>query len=210
MSMVFSSAVEEGALSEYRSATEAAGHSAFSRDPNPILTILRDFRGTIDAPATATSDRPTLSMAGRERNRLFRNDGNGTFTEVGYFEAADRIEDGYMAATLDYDLDGRQDLVLRHADPSPGADFPTLTLLRNTRAGGSAVTVYLEGSDSNRDGIGAVVTASVDGREVIREIRSVAGATQGEPAAYIGLGDASAADWSRSRGPRGRASGSRT
>src|SRR2546426_133422 len=39
------------------------------------------------------------SLNGRERNCLFRNDGDGTFTEVGWVNDADRIEDGRGLAT---------------------------------------------------------------------------------------------------------------
>src|SRR2546428_12291780 len=53
------------------------------------------------------------SLNGRERNCLFRNDGDGTFTEVGWVNDADRVEDGRGLAIFDYDRDGRLDLVLR-------------------------------------------------------------------------------------------------
>src|SRR5438552_5098202 len=54
------------------------------------------------------------SLNGRERNCLFRNDGDGTFTEVGWVNDADRVEDGRGLAIFDYDRDGRLDLVLRN------------------------------------------------------------------------------------------------
>ena len=37
-----------------------------------------------------------LLFSGHQRNALFRNNGDGTFTEVGFLEGADRIEDGYI------------------------------------------------------------------------------------------------------------------
>src|SRR5882724_8074291 len=54
------------------------------------------------------------SLNGRERNCLFRNEGDGTFTEVGWVNDADRVEDGRGLAIFDYDRDGRLDLVLRN------------------------------------------------------------------------------------------------
>src|SRR2546426_915832 len=54
------------------------------------------------------------SLNGRERNCLFRNDGDGTFTEVGWVNDADRVEDGRGLAIFDYDRDGRLDLVVRN------------------------------------------------------------------------------------------------
>src|SRR5947209_20103406 len=54
------------------------------------------------------------SLNGRERNCLFRNNGDGTFTDVGYVNAADRVEDGRGLSVLDYDRDGQLDLLLRN------------------------------------------------------------------------------------------------
>src|SRR2546430_10564406 len=54
------------------------------------------------------------SLNGRERNCLFRNNGDGTFTEVGWVNDADRVEDGRGLAIFDYDRDGRLDLVVRN------------------------------------------------------------------------------------------------
>ena len=48
---------------------------------NPILRMLRRHKNT--------SDEYTFSLGGDQRNRLYRNNGDGTFTEVGYLEGAD-------------------------------------------------------------------------------------------------------------------------
>jgi len=158
--------------------------------PNPVLDILREFRGDLgDLRAGAVSEQPTVTMAGHERNRLFRNNGDGTFTEVGYLEAADRIEDGYVVAAADFDGDGQQDLMLRNCDPAPGVTFGTVTLLQNQRRQDNTLTVFARGSKSNRDGIGAVVTATIGGKKLVRTVESTNGAIQGEPVAYFGLGE---------------------
>jgi hypothetical protein len=164
--------------------------------PNPMLTALRNH---ID-PQTG---RPTWSLAGQQHNRLYRNNGDGTFTEVGYLEGADRLEDGYVIAPADVDLDGRQDLVLRNCDPAPGIEMATVVLLRNQLANTHSLAVSLIGVQSNRDGLGAVVTATVNGRRLVREIRSTNGAVQGEPVAFFGLGEAEAVDHLRIRWPSG-------
>jgi hypothetical protein len=164
------------------------------RHPNPMLSVLREYRGTLTDPRRPpTSERPTLSIAGYQRNRLFRNNGDGTFTDVGYFEDADRAEDGYMTSVTDLDLDGRSDLVLRNADAPPGYDAATVIALRNAREG-RVLTVVPVGTRSNRDGIGARVTAVVGDRSLVREVRSANGAIQGEPVVTFGLGDAARAD----------------
>lgn len=172
---------------------------------NPVLTILRDFRGTLDDPRRgATSERPTLSLGGRQRNRLFRNNGDGTFTDVAFIENADRVEDGYVLAPADVDGDGRQDLVLRNADPPPSQSFAPVVYLHNTGAPAGSLAVTLEGVASNRSGIGARVTAVVGGRSLSREVRSVGGASEGPPVAHFGLSGAARAESIEVRWPSGR------
>lgn len=172
---------------------------------NPMLSILRDFRGRLSAPgAGPIGERPTLSLGGRQNNRLFRNNGDGTFTDVAYLEGADRVEDGYVMSPVDIDGDGRQDLVLRNADPPPGQAFLPVVLLRNTGAQGRSLQVSLRGTTNNWFGIGARVVATVNGRALAREIRSVNGASQSEASAFFGLGSAERADGLEVRWPSGR------
>ena len=141
-------------------------------------------------------------MAGNQRNRLFRNNGDGTFTEVGYLENADRMEDGYIVAPVDINNDGIQDLVLRNTDPAPENSYPSVIALQNTMTA-NAVNISLEGINSNRDGIGAMVTAFIGEQTIIREVRSVNGAVQTQAGAYIGLGNAAQIDRLEVRWPSG-------
>ncbi len=165
------------------------------KDPNPVLSILREFKGDLANPlAGASSVKPTLSFAGHETNRLFRNNGDGSFTEVGFLEAADRIEDGYVASAMDVDFDGKQDLFLRNCDPAPGHDRATYVMLRNQRADTQSLVVQVAGVQSNADGVGSVVTAWVGDRKYTREIHSVTGAVQSETLAFIGLDGATKVD----------------
>lgn len=159
---------------------------------NPLLSVLRDFRGSLDNPrGPSISELPTLSLGGHQRNRLFRNNGDGTFTDVGFVESADRAEDGYQTAPLDLDGDGRQDLVVRNCDMTPGRPAAPLVVLRNTGAPGRSLTVALRGSGANTNGVGAQVIATVGGRRLLREVRSVNGAIQTDAAVFFGLGSAS-------------------
>ena len=68
---------------------------------NPILRMLRRHKNQ--------SDEYSFSLGGDQRNRLYRNNGDGTFTEVGYLEGADCSEDGYIVAPMDIDNNGTQD-----------------------------------------------------------------------------------------------------
>lgn len=188
-----------------------ADDPASAREVDPeeptLMALLQGFRGTLGADVAApAAAHPTLSLGGGQRNRLFRNNGDGTFTEIGYLAGVDRVEDGYMAAVADVDRDGRQDLVLRNGDPAvPGMRMPTLVLLRNVHpAGNRSLTVLLEGEGANRDAIGARLTAWIGGRQLVREIRATAGTTQNERAAHFGLGGAQRVDRLEVRWPSGR------
>src|SRR5215831_20763267 len=54
------------------------------------------------------------SLNGYERKVLFRNNGDGTFTDVAFVNGADRPEDGRGLSIADLDRDGERDLVLRN------------------------------------------------------------------------------------------------
>jgi hypothetical protein len=164
--------------------------------------MLAALRNHIDVNTGA----PTYSLGGHQHNRLFRNNGDGSFTEVGFLEGADRIEDGYVVAPADVDGDGVQDLVLRNCDPAPGVKMATVRLLRNTLPGATSLTVALEGTQSNRDGVGAVVTATVGDRRHVREVRGTNGAVQTEPVAFFGLDGAKTVDRLEVRWPSGQVS----
>ena len=88
------------------------------------------------------------SLNGRENNVLFRNNGDGAFSEVGWVNGAGRIEDGRGLAVLDADSDGRLDIVLRNFYQAAG-------LLQNRRGSGHWIGFELEGTRSNRDAVGA-------------------------------------------------------
>ena len=108
-------------------------------------------------------------------------------------ENADRIEDGYIIAPVDFDGDGLQDMVLRNTDPAPEQSFKPVIALKNQLEGNS-LTVALHSEQGNTDGLGARVTVHMGDKIISREIRSVAGAVQAEPVAYFGLGEATAVD----------------
>src|SRR5207245_9175831 len=54
------------------------------------------------------------SLNGYERNVLFRNNGDGTFTDVAWVNGADRVEDGRGLSIFDYDRDGQLDILIRN------------------------------------------------------------------------------------------------
>jgi hypothetical protein len=99
----------------------------------------------------------------------------------------------------DLDRDGRIDLWFGGASEAP-------RLLRNQLDSGHTVAVRLRGATSNREGIGARVTAVVGGRRVTQEMLASGAAFGGrEHRLVFGLGAAAAADEILVRWPSGYA-----
>ena len=97
------------------------------------------------------------SWNGRERNVFFYNDGTGRFVDIAGALGLDYIHDGRAFAVSDYDRDGDPDMVL------VGRTGPQVRLLRNDFKGEHAQVAFrLTGRESNRDGIGALVTVETD------------------------------------------------
>jgi len=89
------------------------------------------------------------SLNGRERNVLFRNNGNETFTDVAWVNGADRIEDGRGLALIDADRNGSVDLMLRNYR------MPAGILVNHANEKHHWISFELEGTTSNRDAVGA-------------------------------------------------------
>jgi hypothetical protein len=127
------------------------------------------------------------SLNGRERNVLFRNNGDGTFLDVGFVTGADRVEDGRGLSIFDYDGDGRQDLLIRnYRQPAE--------LLHNVgreRTGSSCVSSACART-ATRSGEVRVRTAA--GWQM-REVHAGSGYLSGQSLVqHFGLGDAAVAD----------------
>ncbi len=132
-----------------------------------------------------------LSLGGFQRNRLFKNLGDGKFLDVGYLEGVDSVADGYMALVADLDKDGRSDLVLRNCDPGVSeSQFPVVEVFKNKGTSEKSVSVVLSGVDSNSMGVGAKLFATVGGKKIYRELQANNSAVQGEVIASFGLGSA--------------------
>src|SRR5262245_42443137 len=85
-----------------------------------------------------------FSLNGYERDLLFRNNGDGSFSDVAYVNRTDRIEDGRGVSILDYDGDGRLDVLIRnYKQPAQ--------LLRGVNGHRHWLRVKLVGTQSNRD-----------------------------------------------------------
>lgn len=131
---------------------------------------------------------------------LLENRGDGTFADAAekggrVFRAKLR---GRGAATLDFDNDGRPDLLM-----TAMADRPFL--LRNQGpSSGQWLKLRLEGSRSNRDGFGAILKVTAGGRTTLHLCRaSTTFLMQSDPRVHVGLGMATQVDRLEIRWPSG-------
>jgi enediyne biosynthesis protein E4 len=125
-----------------------------------------------------------------EPPHLFRNLGNGKFTEVtqrmGAEFARPRVARG--AAYADIDNDGDLDLVMT-TNGGPAQ------LFRNDTKDNQSLRIKLEGTKSNRDGIGAIVRVqSGSGQESLMLRSGSSYLSQSELVLTFGLGNAAKAD----------------
>ncbi len=117
-------------------------------------------------------------------NFLYRNDGNGSFTEIAKVAGCEEKQKlGRSAAFADYDHDGDVD-ILQYCVASD------LKLFRNdTSTTNRSLHVGLVGWKSNRDGAGARLVATVGDRQLLREATaSYSFQSSSDPGAHFGLG----------------------
>ena len=121
-----------------------------------------------------------------QRDQMFKNSGNGHYTDVSESSGDYFTEPlvGRAAAAADYDNDGDTDIAIMNSNQ--GA-----VLLRND--GGNMknwVGIQLVGTRSNRDGIGAKVQLVAGGVTQIREVRSGSSYASGSDTRLLfGLGE---------------------
>ncbi len=176
---------------------------ALMSEAQGMMHMLANYKGDVHGNSATAKSRPAL--AGFQRNRLFRNDGNARFTEVGYVEGVDSAADGYIVAVADINEDGRADLILRNADPgSNDVSYAPVQVLRNDKATpNKSLVVTLVGDGSNGNGVGAHLTAVVGGKTLTRHLITNNGTAQSQKVVSFGLNGAEKVDTLTIRWPSG-------
>ena len=131
---------------------------------------------------------------------LLENRGDGRFVDASARGGAffQRPVNGRGAAVLDFDNDGRLDLLITAL-----ADRPFLLRNRTPRPG-HWLKLALEGR-TQRDGLGALLTVTAGAKTWQTESLAPTGfLLQGDPRVHLGLGDATRVDTLRIRWPGGR------
>lgn len=142
------------------------------------------------------------SQTYRQPTQLFRNVG-GKYPE---FEEVSRSSPDLMRpivgrglATGDYDNDGRIDVLIVDAEGKP------LLLHNETQKTGHWLGVRLIGNESNRWGYGAVLTATIGSRTLVRQCHPGGSyLSSSDPRVHFGLGKAKRVDKLSVRWPSGK------
>ena len=139
------------------------------------------------------------NLSAYERNRTYLNVPGEGFHDISRLTAADSTGDGRAVVAADLTGDGMQDLLVRQVGGGP------LLLFENRFPKAGWLVVSLRGTESNTHGIGARLTAEVDGRRIVRECYPHNGyKCQGQVDVHFGLGTADKLERLTIRWPSGR------
>ncbi len=173
-----------------------------SAGPDNYLTILLPMITRPGLDFTDVNNWPDIgnrSWSGFQKKRFFHNRGDGTFSEVAAEAGINNDRDGRGIGVIDFDNDGRLDLVQTNADQAP-------IVYHNVSVNvGNWIELKLIGTKSNRDGIGARVQVQTAGLTQIRELDGGNGyAGESSRRLHFGIGTASKIDRLQIRWPSGR------
>lgn len=126
------------------------------------------------------------NLSAFERNRILLNSQDGKYIDLSYATGgADSDSDSRAVVAADFDEDGRLDLLVRNSGGGP------VRLYRNLAPAGNWIKLTLNGVRSNSKGLGAQVTATINGKEINRLLQAPNGFLGQSPAEiHLGLEDA--------------------
>jgi hypothetical protein len=126
-------------------------------------------------------------------NVLYRADGRGGFTDETFAAGLGNLQKGHAVAFGDIDNDGDEDLFLQSGGFFP-YDYFFNSLYENPGHGNRWITVLLEGTESNRSGIGSRIRVTVEedgrSRDVYRWVGAAGSFGSSSLQQEIGLGRA--------------------
>jgi hypothetical protein len=139
------------------------------------------------------------NLSAFERNRAYLNVEGKGFLDISHLTGADSDGDGRAVVAADFRNTGQMDLIVRQA--GGGA----LLLYENRMPRKNYLEVSLRGRQSNRQGIGARLTAVVAGQTLVRELYPAnTFQSQAPDMVHFGLGDAADVERLTIRWPSGK------
>jgi hypothetical protein len=139
------------------------------------------------------------NLSAYERKRAFLNVRGQDFLDISVLTGADSDGDGRSIVAGDFRNNGQLDLVLRQSGGGP------VLLFENHFPRRHYLEVSLRGRTSNRLGIGARLTAKVNGQSLVREMYPLNSFRSQMPnIVHFGLGEATRVEELMIRWPSGR------
>jgi len=139
------------------------------------------------------------NLSAYERNRVYLNCRGRNFADLSYLSGADSDGDGRSVVAGDFRNNGQLDLVVRQVGGG------SLLLFENCFPRRHYLEVSLRGRQSNRQGIGARLTATAAGQALVREMYPVNSFRSQMPSmVHFGLGDATTVERLTIRWPSGK------
>ncbi|MFY0604523.1 MAG: VCBS repeat-containing protein [Flavobacteriaceae bacterium] len=115
-----------------------------------------------------------ISTGEDDPNKLYVNNGDGTFTDVSNTSGVNDYNRGRGMAYCDYDKDGDLDVLVVVQDGTPSLTSKTILYQNQLNPNGSDgknwVQITLQGTTINRDAMGAKVELTVNGEKLIQEV----------------------------------------
>lgn len=139
------------------------------------------------------------SWSGYERNVMFANNRDGTFSEVSGVVGLDFPEDSRSFVLADLDRDGRLEVILKNRNA------PQIRILRNAMKDlGDSIAFRLKGKASNRDAIGSAITVECGALRQTKYLQAGTGfLAQHSKEVFFGLGKSNGAVRATVRWPSG-------
>ena len=147
--------------------------------------------------------RSDATWNGFERNVFYRNNQDGTFSDISGVAGLDFIDDSRTFALADIDRDGRLEIILKNRTA------PQIRILHNAMKDiGASIAFRLQGTKSNRDAIGTAVTVEADGHRQTKYLQAGSGfLSQHTKELFFGLGNTQGAVRASVRWPNGLTQG---
>ena len=140
-----------------------------------------------------------FNLSAYERNRTWMNLRGGNFIDLSYLTGMDSEGDGRCVVAGDFHNNGRLDVVVRQIGGG------SLLFFENRFPQRHYLKVTLRGRQSNRQGVGARLTAVVNGQQLVREMYPLNSFRSQMPnIVHFGLGDATKVDRLTIRWPSGK------
>jgi hypothetical protein len=172
----------ESGLSQFPTGTIDLGESAFGGGLTPG-----------DYDNDGNTDMFLINKAGT-LNRLFRNRGDGTFTDVAPSAGLTEAADWYWSSPVaDYNHDGYLDIYMARCPGSPNQP-PYAALYRNRGGSNNWLQLKLTGVQSNKSAVGARIKARIDEKIQTRQVQGGDGWKVNSFWNHFGLGRAGQVD----------------